>query len=427
MISRRKFLQGSSAMLTLAGTGLSVGFAPRALAASTTNNVLVLLFFRGGMDALNFLVPRTGVNRTEYESKRPNIAIPGNLILNLNDEFGLAGTCPELHDLYTSGHLAMIHSVGMPDGRSSRSHFDSQAMFELGTPGDLSAGTGWLARHLATNPAFPSDAVIGSMAPGNMPDSLVGDPNMLSIDGASTGSFHPNSGRYGTAHIAAMRQMFGGGARIDAAMRGVLNNVETLSTLTLNIPDFYPDSSLADDLGLVAQIIKADLGLQVATVDMGGWDNHENMGNAGTGSYVDRLRVVSEAVGAFFQDLGNAGRRNQVVLATQTDFGRRVRENGNRGTDHGSGQAMMVVGGNIRGGRIYGRFPGIANEQLYLNSDLLPTTDFRRPLSDILRNHLGNPNVQTVFPGYSGGLDMGLVKQAVALPEGSPFFRSGFE
>jgi len=415
-------------MLTLAGTGLTVSFSKRAMAApGTTNNAMVVLFFRGGMDAMNFLVPRNGINRSEYEAKRPNIAIPNNLLYNLNGAFGIPNTCTDLRNLYNSGELALIHSVGMPEGQSSRSHFDSQNMFDLGTPGDTSSDTGWLARHLASNPAYADDAVIGAMSPGNFADSLLGEADMLSIDTTDTNSFHPNSGRYAEEHIDTLRALYGGSSPLDAAIGGALNNFEILSDLSLNIPGFYPDSNLAGDLALIAQIIKADLGLHIATVDMGGWDNHENMGNAGTGSYVDRLGTVSEAIGAFFRDLGNAGRKDEVVLATQTDFGRRVRENGNRGTDHGSGQVMMVVGGNVNGGRIYGRFPGIRNDDLFLNTDLLPTTDYRRPFSDIVRNHLGNPNIPTVFPDFNGGLDMGLIRRAVALPDSNPFFRSGFE
>jgi uncharacterized protein (DUF1501 family) len=150
------------------------------------------------------------------------------------------------------------------------------------------------------------------------------------------------------------------------------------------------------------------------------------MGNFGTGYFVDRLGEVSAAIGAFFRDLELAGMKDRVVLATQTDFGRRVRENGNAGTDHGSGQVVMVAGGNINGGQVYGRFPGITNDDLFFNADLRPTTDFRQPLSEIIRSHLGNPNLSTVFPGWGGSIDMGLVKKAIELP-GELLFETGFE
>ncbi|MEM8547084.1 MAG: twin-arginine translocation signal domain-containing protein, partial [Pseudomonadota bacterium] len=295
MISRRKFLKGSSATMALAGTGVTLGFAPQAFAQSTNNNALVLLFFRGGMDGLNLLVPRTGVNRSEYEAKRQNIRIPLDRIFNLNDAFGIPNTCPDLRDLYGSGDLSFIHSVGMPDGLGSRSHFDSQTMFEKGTPGDTSPQEGWLARHLNSNPALTGSAVIPSMAPGTNPESLVGDNNLMSIDSSDTDAFHPNGGRYSDEHMAALRAMYTGNSQLALSMRGTLDNVDILTDLSLDIPGFYPDSSLAEDLALVAQVIKADLGMHIATVDYGGWDTHQDMGNSGTGFFVDRLRVVSEA------------------------------------------------------------------------------------------------------------------------------------
>ena len=427
MISRRKFLKGTGAMFTVAGTGLSIGFSPAGQAApGGDGNTLVMLFFRGGMDGLNFLVPLTGVNRSEYESKRPNIQIPTNLLLDLDGEFALPATCSGLHSLYQSGDLAMVHAVGMPEGLSSRSHFESMAMFERGTPGDATTALGWLTRHMQSSAALPPNAVIPSMAPGNPPESLNGLATVMSIDSEDASSFHPNSGRYQEEHLATLEKMYTGGSPLDAAMKGAIDNVEILTSLNLTIPDLYPSSSLAQDLGLIAQIIKADLGMHVATVDVGGWDTHQNSGNQGAGQFVDQLGAVSAAVAAFFTDLGNAGKKDSVVLATQTDFGRRVRENGNRGTDHGSAQAMMVVGGNVNGGKIYGSFPGITNDDLYLNTDLAMTTDFRRPLSDIVFNHLGNSAISTVFPDYTGDSNMGLIKNQI-VPAGEKIFSGGFE
>jgi uncharacterized protein (DUF1501 family) len=427
MISRRKFIQGTGAMLTVAGTGLSIGFSPTAMAApGGDTNALVMLFFRGGMDGLNFLVPLTGTNRSEYESKRPNIQIPQNLTLDLDGAFGLPATCSGLHSLYQSGDLAMLHAVGMPEGLSSRSHFESMAMFERGTPGDATTSLGWLTRHMQSSSALPLNAVIPSMAPGDPPESLNGLATVMAIDSEDASSFHPNSGKYQEEHLATLEKMYTGSSPLATAMRGAIENVNILTSLELTIPDFYPDESLAQDLGLIAQIIKADLGMQVATVDFGGWDTHQNSGNQGTGFFVDRLGTVSAAVAAFFTDLENAGKKDRVVLASQTDFGRRVRENGNRGTDHGSAQAMMVVGGNVNGGKVYGEFPGITNNDLYLNADLAVSTDFRRPLSDIVFNHLGNSAISTVFPAYTGDSNMGLITNKI-IPTDEVIFNADFE
>ena len=322
--------------------------------------------------------------------------------------------------------MAMIHAVGMPEGLSSRSHFDSMAMYERGTPGNTSTALGWLTRHMQSTQALTGNIVIPSMTPGGAPESLNGAIGVMSIDDVNTSSFHPNSGKYQEEHLDALRQMYTGNTLLDAAMQNTLDNVDILTDLQLEIPGFYPDTSLAKDLALIAQIIKANLGLHVAALDFGGWDTHENSGNDGTGYYYDRLGQVSAAIAAFFQDLGNARKKDKVVLATQTDFGRRVSENGNRGTDHGSAQAMMVVGGGINGGKVYGQFPGISTNDLYLNSDLKVTTDFRQPLSDIVINHLGNGEIPIVFPDYTGPRMMGLMKNRI-IPPGEVLFKAGFE
>ncbi len=406
MITRRKFLQGATAFFTLAGTGITLAINNRKGVSLADEKSLVHLFFRGGMDALNFLIPRNGINRTEYDSKRPNIQVPLEQIFNLNHAFGIPATCPELFQLYQQGDMAMIHAVGMPEGLSSRSHFESMAMFDYGTPGDSSYISGWLARHINSSPSVHPSAVIPSMSPGNPPVSHLGDPNVLSVD--DPGSYHPNPGRYEDEHLNTLGEIYSGSDLLDNAMQATIDNINIITDLDLSIPDSYPNESLAQELGLIAQVIKANLGLQVASVDFGGWDTHENSGNAGTGYFVDRLGTVSAAIGAFFDDLTAAGKADNVVLTTQTDFGRRVRENGNRGTDHGTGQAMMVVGGAVSGGQVFGTFPGISDENLYLNTDLKMTTDFRRPLSDVVRNFLGNPNIDQVFPGYTGSHSLGL-------------------
>ena len=421
MITRRKFLQGSAGLVTLSGTGITLGLT------GSRNNYLgnrtfVYLFFRGGMDGLNLLVPRTGQNRSEYEAKRPNIQIPLNRLLTLDNNWGIPDSCTEIKSLFDQNNLAMIHSVGMPAGLGSRSHFDSMAMYEYGTPGNTSAFSGWLARHMLSANNVPINAVFPSVAPGNPPTSLQGDPSIISIEDPS--NYHPNPGRYGANHIQTLRDIYSEGSPLDNAMQNTMDTVEIVNELDLSIPDSYPNTSIAQDLGLVAQVIKAGLGVQVATVDYGGWDTHENSGDNGNGYFVDRLGNVSEAMGAFFDDLEAAGLLDRVVLATQTDFGRRVRENGNKGTDHGTGQVMMVAGGMVNGGQVYGTFPGITDDDLYLNTDLEATTDFRLPLMDIIRNFMGNDQVNQIFPGYTGQTSMGLLPEKTILPDA--IFADGF-
>ncbi|MBL4659815.1 MAG: DUF1501 domain-containing protein, partial [Alcanivoracaceae bacterium] len=267
MITRRKFLKGTTAFFTLAGTGITIGISNNKGATLANEKSLVHLFFRGGMDAMNFLIPRTGVNRTEYETKRPNIQVPVNLTLNLNNAFGIPSTCSELHQLYQQGKMAMIHAVGMPEGLGSRSHFESQAMYDYGTPGNSSNIDGWLARHINSSPNINGSAVIPSMAPGNPPVSQQGDTNVLSVDDPS--NFHPNPGRYAEEHLQALKLIHSGSGLLDNAMQATIDNINIITDLDLDIPDSYPNESLAQDLGLIAQVIKADLGLQIATVDFG--------------------------------------------------------------------------------------------------------------------------------------------------------------
>ncbi|WP_456375728.1 DUF1501 domain-containing protein [Thiolapillus sp.] len=405
-ISRRGFLAGSASVTaTLGGAGLGFSAVPSRSPAS--NRTLVYLFLRGGMDGLNLVMPRTGVHRTEYLNKRPNIAVPISNMHDLNGVFGLHGNCDGLKALYDSGKLAFIHAVGMPEGQASRSHFDSQEMFELGTPGNLATTTGWLARHMNTSPHIASDAVIPSLATtSSSPTSLLGDFRAMSLDDAS--SFHPNSGRYGDEHVNALGRIYNGTSTLDYAVQNALNMIDLLQQIDITVPSSYPNTGLADDLGLVAGMIKENVGLQVATVDYGGWDTHNGQGNDGGGYFATHVGDLSAAIKAFMDDLESSGLIDNVVLIVQSDFGRRVRENGNEGTDHGTAQPIMVIGGQVLGGQIYGSFPGLRDSDLYLNTDLRMTTDFRQVYCDVVGNFLLNPNLSTVFPGYTGPKSIGL-------------------
>jgi uncharacterized protein (DUF1501 family) len=405
-ISRRGFLAGSASVTATLG-GAKLGFSAVPSQSPASNRTLVYLFLRGGMDGLNLVIPRTGIHRTEYLSKRPNIAVPISNMHDLNGTFGLHGNCDGLKSLYDSGKLAFIHAVGMPEGQASRSHFDSQEMFELGTPGNLATTTGWLARHMNTSPHISPDAVIPSLATtSSSPTSLLGDFKAMSLDDAS--SFHPNPGRYGDEHIDALTRIYNGHSTLDYAVQSALNMIDLLQQIDITVPDSYPNTGLADDLGLVAGMIKENVGLQVATVDYGGWDTHNGQGNDGGGYFATHVGDLSAAIKAFMDDLESSGLIDDVVLIVQSDFGRRVRENGNEGTDHGTAQPMMVIGGQVLGGQVYGSFPGLRDSDLYLNTDLRMTTDFRRIFSDVVGNFLLNPNLSTVFPGYTGPKSIGL-------------------
>lgn len=423
-LSRRKFIGGTASVLATA-SGLQLGFAHAALPAGSRGKTLVYLFLRGGIDGLNLVVPRTGTHRTEYEAKRPNIQVPvsgDSAMHNLNGAFGLHGSAGGLKGLYDAGKLAVVHAVGMPEGQGSRSHFDSQEMYELGTPGDLSTTTGWLARHMMSSPELVAEAAIPSLSTNSSsPTSLLGDNTAMTLDSVS--GFHPNSGRYGNEHLDAMAKIYTGTSSLDYAVKQSIDTINMLEQIDVEVPDTYPDNNpLADDLGLIAGMVKMNVGLQVAAVDFGGWDTHNGQGDNGGGYYATRIKTLSDAIAAFMNDLASFGLDNDVVLVVQSEFGRRVRENGNRGTDHGTAHPMLVAGGKVQGGAVYGTFPGVADDDLYLNTDLKMTTDFRKVLGDIVVNFLKNPNVDYVFPGYAYS-----ESNTFGLAGGTELFGDGFE
>ncbi len=407
-ISRRGFIGGAATTAATLG-GIQLGFSNISTRTMVSGRTIVYLFLRGGIDGLNLIVPRTGINRTEYESKRANIQVPLENILNLNDDFGLHGSAAGLKALYDQGTLAVVQAVGMPAGTGSRSHFDSQEMYELGTPGDLSTSTGWLARHLMSTPELLEDASIPSLSTtASFPTSLLGDNSAMALDDAN--NFHPNSGSYGDEHLNALGKIYSGTSSLDYAAQKSIDTIELLEQIDLTVPDIYPNSSLADSLGLIAGMIKENTGVRVATVDYGGWDTHNGQGDDGGGYFAQQVQELSEAISAFMGDLSLHGLEDDVVLVVQSEFGRRVRENGNRGTDHGTAHPMLIAGGRVQGGTVYGSFPGIRDEDLYLNTDLRATTDFREVLSDITLNFLMNSNLNYVFPDYTGSTSLEVMR-----------------
>lgn len=420
--SRRNFLVG-----TLAGSGVvgPMGMAmsePGSIAKGATSfsgTTILYVFLRGGMDGLNFVVPTYGPNRTNYELHRPNIQVPtaGNFAtLPLGDGWGFHPAATGLHNVYNQGKLAVVHAAGLPLNSISRSHFDAEEMIELGTPGTLSTSSGWLARHLNSAPGVHGNLLIPSLASGSsQPTSLLGSYNTMTVDEA--GSFHPKErGRssHRESYLENIAAMYGAGSDdLSLAAESSVEAVEILDDLDLG-SDYSPagganygNSSIGRQLSLIAQVMSLDLGLRAATVDYGGWDTHNGqgnfLGNGDGGGYADRLGDLSTALGAFWTDLNSRGLGNKIITVVNSEFGRRVRENGNMGTDHGSGNPMIVFGGKVLGGK-YGNFLGLNsdNGELLDNQDVQATTDIRRVLGTVVQEGLENPNLSNVFPGYSG-------------------------
>ncbi|MBL8056213.1 MAG: DUF1501 domain-containing protein [Anaerolineales bacterium] len=428
-ISRRQFLRGcSTTIAAMAGARLT----RLAFAASATANdeILVVVFLRGGWDALNVVPPLAGPDRALYEQARPNLRVaaagPG-AALSLDGQFGLHPSLAALYPLYQAQRLAVVHAVGLTT--DTRSHFDAMQFMELGTPGVKTTATGWLTRHLQTAANLPPNVVFPALsAGGTTAMSLLGTADAVAMSSPS-GFRLDGAWNLIDEQRAALRDLYTPGDLSDWLRRAGTETLDTIdlveqSALGTYIPANgaqYPAGSFGDNLRAVAQLIKMDLGLQVATVDLGGWDTHEYQGDNAGGYLAERLQELALGLAALYTDLdGGCGqgyaRRTTVVV--MSEFGRRLRENANHGTDHGHGSAMFVLGGSVRGGHVYGGWPGLATGQLYDGYDLAVTTDYRRVLSDILTRRLGQPtaNLSAIFPGYAGYTPLEIVADAFPPP-----------
>jgi uncharacterized protein (DUF1501 family) len=378
MIDRRIFLK-SSGMALVAGGLLPNVFVKMAGAATTGGKkVVVAVFQRGAVDGLNVVVP---YGESAYYAARPTIAIPRADVLDLDGFFGVHPALASLLPYFKDKSAAFVHAVGSPD--ATRSHFDAQDFMESGTPGVKTTDDGFLSRAvLQTRETSPLRAV--AFAPA-MPRILTGKANAVAM--ANINQF----GVRGDASVnSAFESMYGG---FDAAR--ILKSADPAKLLPEN-GAVYPATPLGNSLKQIAQLIKAKVGLEVAFTDVGGWDTHAGEGGA-QGQLANNLRNFSDAIAAFAKDLG--ARMGDVTLVTMSEFGRTVRENGNRGTDHGHANVMMLLGGGIRGGKVSGKWPGLTN--LYENRDLAVTTDFRDVFAEVLTKQLGVASLKSVFPSYA--------------------------
>jgi uncharacterized protein (DUF1501 family) len=411
MFSRRVFMKNGGLAL------LSLGFAPAFLArtieaaGTARRKILITIFQRGAVDGLNMIVP---FGEREYYTARPSIAVqkPGAAdgAVDLDGFFGLHPRLASLKPLWDSKQLAIVHATGSPDG--TRSHFDAQDYMESGTPGVKSTQDGWLNRYLHAKEhaeATPFRAV--ALAP-QMPRSLQGLEPALAI--GQIGQFGIRAGQstdmvqasFESEYAAAADKVLNktGGQAFDAVR--MLKAADPSKYQPENGAD-YPRSGYGEALRQIAQLVKADVGLEVAFAEAGGWDTHVNQGSS-VGQLAGRLDDFARGIAALARDLGD--RMSDVVILTMSEFGRAVAENGNRGTDHGHGNAMMIIGGqNVRGGKVYGRWPGLAREQRYDGRDLAVTTDFRSVFAEVVTSHLGVTDTRTIFPGFTGAQKLGFV------------------
>jgi len=416
--TRRQFLQGcSAAIAAMAGARLThVAFADPTAPGSYNDEILVVVFLRGGWDALNVVPPISGADRGYYEAARTALKLPIAQALPLNGQFGLHPSLAPLIPLYQAGHFAVVHAVGL--NYNTRSHFDAMQFLELGTPGEKTTPTGWITRHLESALNLPPALLLPALSAGSgQANSLLGSTEAAAMSSPSGfnlgGHWH-----WGDSQRAALRDLYSGSNWLYEAANRTLDTIDVVETAgsSTYVPAngaVYPNGSFGDNLKAVAQMIKADLGLRVATVDLGGWDTHENQGDGSSGYLAsNQLAPMGQALAAFYNDLSNVAcgqdYTRKLTLVVMSEFGRRLKENANHGTDHGHGNAMFVMGGHVNGGQVYGAWPGLANNQLYDGADLAVTTDYRRVLSEIVTKRLGNPNLASVFPSYAGYTPMNI-------------------
>jgi uncharacterized protein (DUF1501 family) len=404
--SRRYFLkQGGIAMV---GFSAMPAFLQRAIAATpatTGKKQFVVLFQRGAADGLNIVVP---FGEPNYYRLRPTIAIPQprrggtDAAVDLDGFFGLHPSLAPLEPLFRQNQLAIVHAAGSPD--PTRSHFDAQDFMESGTPGVKATEDGWLNRAIEVAPEENASPFRAVAMGANLPRMLHGSASAIALPDLKQFKVMPQTAGMGAAVEGGFEAMYA--QTVDHALHGTgTETFEAIDMLRKVDPSKYapengaqyPTSRLGQNLQQIGQLLKANIGVEVLFVDCGGWDNHVNEGGV-QGQLSNLLKDLGQGLAAFHQDMGD--RMQDVVVVTMSEFGRTAKENGNRGTDHGHANCMFVMGGDVKGGRVYGNWPGLADHQLNEARDLALTTDFRSVLSEVLAKHVGVTDLKGVFPGF---------------------------
>jgi uncharacterized protein (DUF1501 family) len=407
-VTRRFFLKSSGlAMVSLAAapsflkrTALGQSFA----GSGKDHPIIIAIFQRGAMDGISAVVPFADKN---YYSVRPNIAIPqpksgsNETAIDLDAHFGLHPALAPFKPLYDASQLAIIHAIGSPD--NTRSHFDAQDYMESATPGNKGTQDGWLNRYLQAKREPKATPFRAVSLTANLPRTLLGPSPAIAM--TNIGDFGVRAGQ-GNGQVAkGFEELYA--QNLSDVLHGTGKEAfEAVKMLKKANPQqyqpasgtSYPRSPFGQALLQIAQLIKSDIGVEVAFTDVGGWDTHANQGNA-RGQLANRLQDFAQGIAALHQDLGD--RMRNVVILTMTEFGRTIRQNGSGGTDHGHASVAFALGGPVKGGRVYGEWPGLATEQLYEGRDLRLTTDFRDVFAEIAAHHMGATNLGAIFPGYN--------------------------
>ncbi|HEU4769970.1 MAG TPA: DUF1501 domain-containing protein [Pyrinomonadaceae bacterium] len=409
MMNRRFFLKSGGIALASLGVSLSApSFLERVVLGSQPTGrrrkTLIAIFQRGAVDGLNMVVP---FGESNYYNARPSIAIPkpdasnAESAVNLDGFFGLHPSMRSFKPLWDSKRLAIVHAAGSPD--NSRSHFDAQDYMESATPGVKSTADGWLNRYLQSKNDPQETSFRAVSMTRTMPRVLMGRAPSVAM--ANLSEFAIRAGKSSGTVQTSFEEIYA--QQNKDVVRGTgRETFEAVNFLKKANPAQYqpengaeyPNGPFGNSLRQIAQLIKANVGLEIAFADMGGWDTHANQGNT-RGQLANLLSQFSVGIAALYQDLGQ--RMDDVVILTMSEFGRTVKENGTRGTDHGHANAMFVLGNSVLGGKVYGRWPGLNKDQLFEGRDLALTTDFREVFAEVADRHLRASDLKSVFPGYT--------------------------
>ena len=466
-IDRRDFLKSCCVAAVAGGVGsrAKAYFAPPPLIPATaTQDTLVIVFLRGAMDGLSLLPPGgSSPFRADYEANRTNTRVPtsgGGAALPLaNTTFALHPRATALQALYQANHLAFVVAAGqMQPNPVVRSHFEAQSNLEFGFGGGAGTSTGWLTRHLLSG-GLPQTVPLPATSMGNITaSSLLGSTDAITMASGSDfrlDTFHWSWQNDDAAHglvgaVTRMNDLWTGSTMLEVAGADTLGSLALLRPIDFNPydpnnhPNGYQPSGGANyslnynggfgsQLRNVAQLIKLNLGLRAVTIDLGNWDTHNGQGNP-TQSYDwfgNQVESLSQGLAAFYTDLASDAAGNfmqHVNVIVVSEFGRRVLENADSGTDHGYGNVMLAMGASVNGGQVYGNFLGLDGAHLYQGTDVNVTTDYRQIISEALIRRMANPNIYYVFPGYSGYTPLG-VFQGADLPPSTfdEIFADGFD
>lgn len=422
-LTRRSFTIGCSAAIAAMAGGKLSNLAFAAPGDTTKRDTLVVVFLRGGCDGLNLVAP---VDDEFYvAARRADMRIAdkgaeaGLPLANALDggDFRLHPSAAALKELYDSQALAIVHACGLTNG--TRSHFEAMDFMERGTPDTKNIADGWLTRHLTSVNATSALSAVSTSA--SLPIALLASTQALSMPEPAEFSLWGHW-KYGSQQQEALRRFYSGKTALHQAGARTLGALETVGKHIPRAADGSPQPYTPEDgveyptdyrveelsvaLQSVARLIKMDVGLQIATVDYGGWDTHEEQANV----FPALIEGLSMSLAAFYNDM--ARYHDRLTMVVMSEFGRRLKSNDSGGTDHGHGNLMLTLGGNINGGRMYGAWPGLATEQLDDRADLAITTDYRTVLSEILERRLANPQVEQVFPKMGTYVPLGIAREA---------------